>query len=42
MLNIRNLISKNKNRYKYLLKRVENIITGGVELPENILPNKAY
>ena len=36
-LSIRNLISENRSRDKCLFKRVENIMTGGIRLPENIL-----
>jgi len=40
-LNIGNPMSKNRSRGKYLLKRVESIITGGVKLPGNVLPGEA-
>ena len=39
-LNIRNLMSENGSRDKCFLERIESIMTGGVELPKNILPGK--
>ena len=36
-LSIRNLMSKNRSRDKCFLERVESILTGGVELPRNVL-----
>ena len=39
---IRNLISENRSGGKYLLERVENIITKGVKPPENILLGELY
>jgi len=33
-------MSKDGSRDKYLLERVESIMTGGVKLPGNILPSK--
>ena len=36
-LSIRNLISKDRSRGKCFLERVESILTGGVELPRNVL-----
>ena len=40
-LNIRNLISEDRSRSKYPFERVENIMTKGVKLPENIFLDKA-
>jgi len=39
-LSIRNLINKDKYRGKCFLEKVKSILTGGVELPRNILPNE--
>jgi len=36
-LSIRNSISEDRSKDKYLFERVESITTGGVELPGNIL-----
>ena len=36
-LSIRNLMSKDRCRGEYFLERVESILTGGVELPRNVL-----
>ena len=41
-LSIGNLVSEDGSRSKYLLERVEIIMTGRVELPRNVLPGKAY
>jgi len=41
-LSIRNPMSENRSRSKYLLERVESITTEGVKLPRNVLPDKAY
>jgi len=35
-------MSEDGSKGKCLLKRVESIMTGGVELPRNVLPDKAY
>jgi len=40
-LSIRNLMSENGSRGEYLLKRVESIIIGEIELLENVLPGEA-
>ena len=40
-LDIRNPISENGSRGKYLLERVESIMTGGVELLRNVLLSEA-
>jgi len=34
-------MSEDRSRGKYLLERVENIMTGGVELPRNVLLGEA-
>jgi len=39
-LSIRNPVSENRSRGKYLLKRVESITARGIELPDNILLNE--
>ena len=39
-LRIRNLMSENRSRSECLLERVKSIMTGGVELPENVLPGE--
>ena len=36
-LSIRNPMSENRSRGKCFLERVENILTGEVELPRNVL-----
>jgi len=36
-LSIGDPISKNRSRGEYLFKRIESTITGGVELPRNVL-----
>ena len=41
-LSIRNLMSKDRGRDECLLERVESIMIGGVKLPRNVLPGKAY
>ena len=41
-LSIGNPMSKNRNRGKCFLERIESITIGRVELPRNILSNKAY
>ena len=41
-LSIRNPISENKSEGEYLLERVKSIMTEGVEIPENVLPDKLY
>jgi len=40
-LSIGNPMSKDRSRGKCFLERVESILTGGVELPRNILPDEA-
>jgi len=40
-LSIRNSMSENRSRDKYLLEKVESITIRGVELPENVLPDEA-
>jgi len=40
-LSIGNPMSKDRSRGKCFLERVENILTGGVELPRNVLLDKA-
>jgi len=40
-LSIGNPISENGSRSKYFLERVESIMTGGVELPKNVLLDEA-
>ena len=40
-LSIGNPMSKNRSRGKYFLERVESILTGGVELPRNVLLGEA-
>jgi len=35
-------MSENRSRSECLLERVESIITGGVEIPENLLLNEIY
>jgi len=40
-LSIRNPMSEDRCRGKCFLKRVESIITGGVELPRNVLLGEA-
>ena len=40
--NIRNIISEDRSGGKYLLERIESIITGGVELPRDVLPGEVY
>jgi len=37
---IKNLISEDESRDKYLLARVESITTGRVKLPRNVLPGE--
>ena len=39
-LSIENLMSEDRSRGKCFLERVESILTGGVELPRNILPGE--
>ena len=34
-------MSEDRSRGKCFLKRVESILTGGVELPRNVLPDEA-
>ena len=34
-------MSKDRSRGKCFLERVESILTGGVELPRNVLPGEA-
>jgi len=34
-------MSKDRSRDKYFLERVESILTGGVELPRNVLLGEA-
>jgi len=41
-LSIGNLISEDRCRDECFLKRVENILTRGVELPRNVLLGEAY
>jgi len=41
-LSIRNSISENGSEDKCLLKRIESIMMGGVELPRDILLDKVY
>ena len=41
-LSIRNPMSEDRSRDKYFFKRVESILTGGVELPRNILSDEVY
>jgi len=33
-------MSKDESRVKYLLKRIESITIGGVEVPRDVLPGK--
>ena len=40
-LSIRNSISEDRSGSECFLERVESILTGGVELPRNILPGEA-
>ena len=40
-LSIRNPMSKNRSGGKCFLERVESILTGGIELPRNVLPDEA-
>jgi len=40
-LSIGNPMSENRSGGKCFLERVESILTGGVELPRNVLPGKA-
>jgi len=40
-LSIRNPISEDRCRSEYFFERVENISTGGVELPRNVLLGEA-
>ena len=40
-LSIGNPMSKDRSRGKCFLERVESILTGGVKLPRNVLPNEA-
>jgi len=41
-LSIGNPISEDRSRDECLLERIESITIGGVELPRDILPDKAY
>jgi len=41
-LSIGNPVHENRNRDKYLLQGVESTTIGEIELPENVLPDKAY
>ena len=41
-MSIGNTVYKDGSRDECLLERVENIITGEIELPENILLDKIY
>jgi len=41
-LSIRNPMSEDGSGGKDLFERVESIITGRVELPENVFPGEAY
>ena len=40
-LSIRNLMSEDRSGGKCFLERVENILTGRVKLPRNVLPDEA-
>ena len=40
-LSIGNPMSENQSRGEYFLERVESILTGGVELPRNVLLGEA-
>ena len=40
--NIRNIISEDRSGGKYLLERIKSIITGGVELSRDVLPDEVY
>jgi len=35
-------MSENKSGDECLLERIESIMTGGVELPRNVLPGEVY
>jgi len=41
-LSIRNPMSKDGGGDECFLERIESIMTGGVELPRNILPGEVY
>ena len=41
-MSIGNPVHENRNRDKYLLQGVESTTIGEIELPENVLPDKAY
>ena len=41
-LSIRNPMSEDRSRGKYLLERVESITTGGVKFPGNVLLDEMY
>ena len=41
-MSIGNIVYKDRSRDECLLERVENIITGEIELPENVLLDKIY
>ena len=41
-MSIGNIVYKDGSRDECLLERVENIITGEIELPENVLLDKIY
>ena len=40
-LSIENPMSEDRSRGEYLLERIESIMTGGVKLPRNVLPDEA-
>jgi len=39
-LSIGNLISEDRSGSEYFLEKIESIMTGGVELPRNVLPDE--
>jgi len=41
-LSIRNLMNEDRSRGECLLERIESIMTGGVKLPKNVLPDEVY
>jgi len=41
-LSIRNSISEDRCGGECFFERVESILTGGVKLPRNVLPDEAY